>query len=216
MQPHTSVDTTSTIAAPHAAPPEQNRRCKNAARWRPVKVCHDARDRCATIHAHNVHKRADELVYLVRQAVVERSSAVWPVCTHSVFVCKGNLKLKPWSVDNNKPPSSAAWPTLLDGDNAMKFPTIYGLLCTIFEWFRVAVGGQWALGPYDMRYWEFMHGVAPVPYVPARDDNAPHHVLCARTGFRRWTVAAMLHQLRTRYCVSGVTLSYLSAVLPST
>ena len=170
------------------------------------------------MHANNVHKRSNELVNLVRCAIVEHGSAVFSVCTHNVFVHDDTLQLQLNGVplDNDVPPSAAAWPILEDGDNAMQMPAIYGLLCTVFEWFQVAISGQWALGPYDMRYWEFMRGVAPVPYVPARDKNVSNYTLCTRTGFRRWTAAGMLHQLRTRYGVSTNTLKYLTQVLPST
>ena len=216
MRQHTSVDTNEVahITTSHAALPAHSA-CITHKEWRPVKVCSDCCDPTATVHEHNVHKRADELVQLVRNAIVQHGNAAFSVSTHDVFVHQGSLKLKV-AVLGNVPPSSAAWPTLLDGNNAMQFPAIYGLLCTIFEWFRVTIGGQWSLGPYDMRHWTFMHGVAPVPYVSSRDKNAPQYELCARTGFRRWTAAGMLHQLRTRYCVNAHTLSYLALAVPST
>ena len=213
MRSYTSADTdafTAEVTAPNTAVSEQSKR------WQSVKVCHNAEDPMATVHEHNVHKRTDELVHLVRRAVDELGSAAWPVCTRNVFVHKNALKFRPAVLDNSELPSSASWPLLLDGDSAMRYPAIYGLLCTVFEWFRVAVDGQWAVGPYDMRYWDFMHGVAPVPYVIARDKNAPHYTMCTRTGFRRWTAAGMLHLLRARYSVSANTLAYLELAVSST
>lgn len=179
-----------------------------------MKVSHDVNDAGASVTHHNVHKRADELVQLVKNQIEACGTAAFSVCTHDVGVRDNTLALR--NIKHNTTSfSCAAWPTLSDGNDAMRYPAIYGLLCTVFEWFRVAVDGVWSLGSYDMRYWDFLHSVAPVPYVLERDKNQECYVMCQRTGFRRWTTAAMLHRLQTRYCVAESTLSFLALVLPS-
>ena len=60
-----------------------------------------------------------------------------------------------------------------------------------------------------MRKWDFMHGVAPIPYVTQRDKNQPQYMMCSRTGFRKWTVCAMLDRLRNTYRLNKRTLDRL-------
>ena len=90
---------------------------------------------------------------------------------------------------------------------------MYGLLCTVFEWFRVAIDGNWSVGPYDMQRWDFLNAVAPIPYVRARDASNARYVMCSQTGFRRWTSCAMLDELQNRYNVSEHVLGYLQKVV---
>ena len=176
-------------------------------------MCHSVSDVTATIHQYNVHSRAGDLVRLVCRAVQEEAQymATLQVCTRHVGVDHtGALKLG--VIDSTAPADCAAWPTLQDGAEAMAHPAMYGLLCTVFEWFRVAVDGNWTLGPYDMRRWDFLQAVAPIPFVAAR-DNAGRYEACPRTGFRRWKVNAMLEQLSSTYRMQPRILSVLRCAL---
>ena len=177
-------------------------------------MCHHTHN-IVDIHNHNVHNRVDELVALVVSRVKRNpeAAATLQVCTRNIGTVMrphATMEFRP-HIDSHA--VCAAWPTLQDGDGAMANPAIYGLLCTIFEWFRVAIDGHWSLGPYDMQRWDFMHGVAPIPYVTKRDGNQPRYMMCPRTGFRRWTAAAMLHELTHRYRVNDHVLQCLSGVV---
>jgi len=194
----------------------QNANCaQDACQWRGVRVG-GARDANAYIHDQNVHERAQELVYLVSSRIRNNPElgAQLQVCTSNVGIVMqphATFELRPQC--DKAHPVSAAWPTLQDGDAAMACPAMYGLLCTVFEWFRVAIDGTWSVGPYDMRRWDFLNAVAPIPYVSARDADQPQYAMCSRTGFRRWTPSAMLDQLRHRYKVSEHVLEYLEKVV---
>ena len=170
----------------------------------------------AYIHNKNVHGCVDQLVDLVCSQL-EQDPALGTrlqVCTSNVGIVMqphAVFKFRPNSISTGS--IAAAQPTPQDGDAAMACPAMYGLLCTVFEWFRVAIDGNWSVGPYDMQRWDFLNAVAPIPYVRARDASNARYVMCSQTGFRRWTSCAMLDELQNRYNVSEHVLGHLQKVV---
>lgn len=170
----------------------------------------------AFVHQGNVRNRVDELVRLVCGCVANAQDA-----GASLQVCTGNVGITmcPHAVLALRPdcanlhPVAATPPTPEDGVAAMASPAMYGLLCTVFEWFRVAIDGNWSVGPYDMRRWDFLNAVAPIPYVAARDSKLPQYCMCSRTGFRRWTPTAMLDRIKTHYGASDDVIRCLGVLV---
>ena len=179
-------------------------------------MCHHTHD-IVDIHQHNVHERVEELAALVFSRIKSNAElgATLQVCTRNIGTVMRPHSTMEFRSNIDSHAVCAAWPTPQDGNAAVASPAIYGLLCTIFEWFRVAIDGQWSLGPYDMRRWDFMHGVAPIPYVAQRDKNQAQYMMCPRTGFRKWKVSAMLDRLRNTYRLSERTLGRLQDAVGS-
>ena len=185
-------------------------------KWQSVRVSQSPQDIDAYIHNKNVHVCVDELVHLVVSRVARNPSmaATLHVCTSNIgIVHRPHARFEMRPLGKNRHPVSAAWPTVQDGDAAMSAPALYGLLCTVFEWFRVAVDGAWTVGPYDMRHWEFLKAVAPIPYVHARDADLAQYCMCSRTGFRKWTPLAMFNTIQTKYKASKFVIDHLQAVV---
>ena len=203
MREHTS-NKQSNVAAQNAEPPL----------WRGVRVCHNTHD-VVDVHGMNVHRQVEELVALVcgRLSGNPRLGKTLQVCTRNIgTVMRPHATMEFRPTHKTKHPVLAICPTPQDGSIAMTCPARYGLLCTVFEWYRVAVDNEWSLGPYDMRRWDFLGSVSPVPYVHERDSNLSQYMVCARTGFRRWTVSAMLDALQHRYVVNDHVLQNLRKV----
>ena len=209
MRQHTSADSVTTKNTNAIG-------ALNACQWKGVKVCHSSQGADAYVHDKNVHYLAEELVNLVCSRIQTRPELGLSlhVCTHNIGIVMrphASFEFKPNSDQGH--PVSAAWPNLNDGDAAVACPAMYGLLCTVFEWFRVAIDGKWSVGPYDMQRWNFLNAVAPIPYVIDRDGNQPEYVMCLRTGFRKWTPSAMLSKLQDHYKVSDHIIRCLQQVV---
>lgn len=189
---------------------------KSVRQWQGVRVSQSPQDVDACIHSQNVHVCVNSLVRLVSNQVTRNPETVAKlhVCTSNVGIVNnphGSFKMRP--SDDNAHPVSAAWPTLQDGDRALSQPALYGLLCTVFEWFRVAIDGAWTVGPYDMRHWEFLNAVAPIPYVHERDAHLAQYCMCSRTGFRKWTPLAMYNLIKCKYNASEFVTQCLQSVV---
>lgn len=170
----------------------------------------------AYIDINNVHSRAEELVNLVCRSIENNPQLgrSLQVCTNNVgIVMQPHLIFKLKQHGDNGRVVAAAQPTPNDGVAAMACPAMYGLLCTVFEWFRVCIDRSWSVGPYDMQRWDFLNAVAPIPYVRSRDLNRPEYFMCTSTGFRRWTSFAMFNKLQHCYKVSDNVITKLQKVV---